>query len=305
MIKKHTLLILCLAFVWQNFANQRALYVDGFNNILGSPTKEDKLLKFATRNNFNTLILYQLNKVDKRFPLTDPRKNNTLAEFIAKAKLKFGIDKVGASGECASFFIDIIDLYNNSRSKKEEKFDIYNLEYEYWSSKASGIDGYYCVNYLEENLIPCGRKGSFQFFVDNLKDLKKLVSKSNHTIEVEAYVSYYTSPEIDEISKNCDRIVVRAFGMNPKLSFSSAKKNLNNLLQTKSKVKTTILFSTNMSNLGRWLKFDTLQKGESLFIKEMNTRNALLEKYLNFDGFSYHTYSDLEKSLSYYSYSRN
>lgn len=279
--------------------------MDNFNNILGSPQKEEQLLKFAQRNNFNTLILYQLNKVDKRFPLTDPRKNNILAEFIAKAKGKYGIKNIGASGEAASFFINIIDLYNSSRDKADEKFDIYNLEYEYWSTKASGIDGYYCINYLEENSIPCGREGSFKFFVKNLQDLNKLASESKHKLEIEAYVSFYTFDEINQISKLCDRLIVRAFGKSPNLSYTSAKKNLDFLLQTKSKVKTSILFSTNMNNLGRWLKFDTLDKGETIFIKEMKEKNSLLEKYINLDGFSYHTYSDLEKSLSYYSYSRN
>jgi len=304
-IKKQLFTSIFFLLFLHNFAVQRTLYVDGFNNILGSPMKEDKLLKFAERNSFNTLILYQLNKVDKRFPLTDPIKNSTLAKFISKARLKFGIPNIGASGEAASFFINKIDIYNKSRKKREEKFDIYNLEYEYWSSKASGIDGYYCINYLEENMIPCGREGSFKFFIDNLKDLKKLTSNSKHKVVVEAYASFYTLNEIKEIIKNCDRLSIRAFGKNPKLSYSSARRNLDYLLKTKSKIKTSILFSTTMSNLGRWLKFDSLDKGESLFIREMNIDNSLIEKNVNIKSFSYHIYSDLEKSLSYYSYRKN
>ena len=97
------------------------------------------------------MILYELNKINKRISLSDPRSNNILSEFIHKAKQKYQIKKIGVSGESADFFVKIINVYNNSRQKPTEKFDIYNLEYEYWSSKASGIDGYYCVNYLEEN----------------------------------------------------------------------------------------------------------------------------------------------------------
>lgn len=305
MTKQNLLFIFFISVFLNSTAFQRTLYVDGFNSILGRAGKEDKLLKFAIKNNFNTLILYELNKVDKRFPLSDRTKNTPLAKFISKAKIKYGISKIGALGESASFFINIINVYNDSRKKAEEKFDIYNLEYEYWSTKASEIDGYYCINYLEENGIPCGRKGSFNFFIDNLKKLKKLVSKKNHKIEVEAYVSYYTLSEINEIIRNCDRIVVSAFGANPKLSFSSTKKNLNTLLKTKSNIKTSILFSTTISNLGGWLKYDAMHKGESIFIREMNTFNQQIEKGLNLKGFGYHTYSDLEKSLSFYSYRRN
>lgn len=305
MVKKLFLLFFLIFCINLAFADDRALYVDGFSNILGSPTKEDKLLKFAEKYSFNTLMLYDLNKVDKRFSLTDPRKNNVLAEFISKARLKFGINHIGAIGEAASFFINRIHVYNTSRNKIEEKFDIYNLEYEYWSNKASGDGGYYCINYLEENQLACGRKSSFQFFLNNLKKLKELALESDLEIKTEAYVSYYTTNEINEISKVCDKIVVRAFGNSPKMSFASAKKNLENLLKTKSRVSTSILFSTKITNLGRWLKYDSLERAESLFLREMNIKNGLLEKYVNLVEFSYHTFSDLEKSTSYYSYSKN
>jgi hypothetical protein len=281
------------------------LYVDNFNSILGSPTNENKLLKFASNNNFNTLILYQLNKVDKQYSLTDPRKNNILAEFISKAKTKFNIKQVGASGESATFFKNRIDIYNTSRNKSEEKFDIYNLEYEYWSKNASAIDGYYCVNYLEENKIPCTRDGSFKYFIDNLKELKLLTKNKKHIVKVDAYVGYYTQNEILEISKNCDRLIIQAHGKSPELSFSFAKKNLENLYKTNSKIKASIIFSTNMDKLGYWIKFDSLDNGETKFFDKMNSTNINLKKKLNFDGFSYHSYSILEKSINYYRYNKN
>jgi hypothetical protein len=281
------------------------LYVDNFNSILGSATNEDKLLNFARKNNFKTLILYQLNKVDKQYPLNDPRKNNILAEFIAKAKTKYKITQIGASGESATFFTNRIDVYNTSRNKSEEKFDIYNLEYEYWSRNASGESGYYCINYLEENKIPCTREGSFSYFLDNLKELKELTKNKKHIVKVDAYVGYYTQNEIKEISKNCDRLIIQARGKSPELCFEFAKKNLENLFSTNSKIKASIVFNTNMNELGYWLKFDSLDSGETKFFKKMNSMNTNLRKKLNFDDFSYHSYSVLEKSISYYSYNKN
>ncbi|PQB07221.1 hypothetical protein BST83_08705 [Polaribacter filamentus] len=79
-------------------------------------------------NNFNTLILYQLNKVDKQYSLTDPRKTNILAQFISKAKTKYKIKHIGASGLINLLtFTSRIDLYNTTRNKSVEKFDIYNM----------------------------------------------------------------------------------------------------------------------------------------------------------------------------------
>jgi len=304
-LKKQLFSILFILLFAKVFCFQRTLYVDKFNTILGNPNKEDKLLSFAKNNKFSTLILYQLNKVDKRFSLSDPRKNNILAEFISKAKTKFNMQQIGACGESATFFTDRIDVYNSSRNNANEKFDIYNLEYEYWSKKASGIDGYYCVNYLEENKMPCTRQGSFNYFIDNLKELKSLSNASKHKIKIEAYVGYYTQKEVKEITKYCDRLLIHAYGKNPKSCFTSAKKNLENLFNTNSKIKASILFSTTMDKLGYWLKFESIGSCETQFYKEMNVRNINLQKRLNLDGFSYHTYSFLEKASNYFSYSQN
>lgn len=305
-MRKRLLILTLLSFFCSKlFSTNRTLYVDEFSLILGSPYKEKKLLSFAAKYGFNTLILYELNKVDKKYSLTDPRKNNILAEFIAEAKVRYGIAKIGVSGESADFFTDRIQIYNNSRTKTEEKVDVYNLEFEYWSKKASGIDGYYCINYLEENSKPCTRQGSFSFFIDNLKTMQDLANKSKNDITVEAYVGYYTSSEIAEISKYCDRILVHSKGKNPKVSFQSSKKNLENLKRSRSGIKTSILFSATMSDMGYYLKHDSLENTEGNFFKEMNTKNKSLKKNINFGGFSYRTYSYLEKSLSYYSYSKN
>ncbi|PIX13421.1 MAG: hypothetical protein COZ74_06350 [Flavobacteriaceae bacterium CG_4_8_14_3_um_filter_31_8] len=304
-VEKKLFLIVFLLTSCFFYGLERTLYVDNFNDILGSPLKEDKLLLFAQKNNFKVLILYELNKVHKIISLSDPRNNNILSEFINKAKQKYQIKKIGASGEAADFFVKIINVYNNSRQKSSEKFDIYNLEYEYWSSNASNIDGYYCVNYLEENNIPCGREGSFKFFVNNLKQLKNLSKGKPHKVEVDAYVGYYTQPEIAEITKYCDRLTIIALGKDPKICFNSAKKNLDYIFNINSKIKTNILFSTIMNDLGYWLKFDSLDKGEKLFFNEMSNKDIKLKNNLNVVGFTYQAYSSLEKSISYYSYNNN
>lgn len=303
---KKTIFFVFFLFIISNiFSIERTLYVDNFNNIIGSPNKEDKLLLFAMRNNFNTLILYDLNKVDKIWTLSDPRKNNVLAEFILKAKTEFSIKNVGASGESASFFTNTINLYNNSRNKADEKFDIYNLEYEYWSKKASGENGYYCENYLKANSSPCNREGSFNFFIENLKELKTLSKNSIHSIKIDAYVGYYSQEEIKLIAKYSDRLIVQAYGRNPQTSFKFAKKNLEHVLNSNTKIKTSIVFSTRMNKMGYFFKFNDLEKSESLFFDVMNDHSINFKKNLNLDGFSYHTFSYLEKSISYYSYRKN
>lgn len=279
--------------------------MDNFVNIIGSPSKEDKLLLFAKKNNFKTLILYELNKVDKKWNLTDPRKNNILSEFISKAKNKFSIQSVGASGESASFFTNIINPYNKTRNNNDEKFDRFNLEFEYWSHKASGPNGYYCVNYLEENSKPCNRNGSFSYFVDNLKELQNLAKESIHQIKIEAYISYYSQKEIITIANYCDRVIVQTNGKTPKTSFNSAKKSLTLLSKINTKVKTSIFYTTRMDKMGFWFKSNSLKNSELDFLKAMEKSYLQPKKNINLDGFSYHTYFFLEKSVGYFSYTRN
>lgn len=60
-----------------------------------------------------------------------------------------------------------------------------------------------------------------------------------------------------------------------------------------------------MNHMGYWLKSNSLEKSEKHFFDEMTLKNINLKKKLNLDGFSYHTYSYLEKSVSYYYYTRN
>lgn len=288
--------------VLSSFCKQRTLYVDNFSDILGNESKEDKLLLFAKRNNFKTLILYQLNKVDKKWNLADPRKNNILADFILKAKTKYSIKNIGASGESASFFTAIINVYNNSRTKTDEKFDIYNLEYEYWSKKASGPNGYYCINYLEENGKKCSRVGSFRYFLDNLKELRALSSNSLHPLKIEAYLGYYTQQEITAIAKYCDRLIIQTSGKSPLTAYKFAKKSLDFLSKIKTNAKTSILFSCRMTEMGYYLKSNSLENSEQNFFSAIKNNNNIVRNKVTFDGFSYHTYSFLEKSLSYFSY---
>ena len=78
-------------------------------------------------NNFSTLILYQLNKVNKQYSLTHPRKKNILAQFISKAKTNYKMKYIATSVKSAHFFTNKIDVCNATQNKSEEKIDIYNM----------------------------------------------------------------------------------------------------------------------------------------------------------------------------------
>ncbi|MCB0506757.1 MAG: hypothetical protein R2739_10460 [Chitinophagales bacterium] len=106
----------------------RGLYVNKFDTILGDTAKENNLLRWAKRENFNALTLYGLSKI-----VSEPSIYNTLAAFILKAKTDYGFKEVNATRGKASDFTNYVNAYNNSRTNTAERFNWANLEREFWN----------------------------------------------------------------------------------------------------------------------------------------------------------------------------
>jgi hypothetical protein len=293
-------LILILLFIFSTtYGYQRKLYVDNFNNILGSYNLEKKLLDFCAKNNIKTLILYELHKVNKRLPLADSTKNKVLAKFISKARLEYNIEEISASGETGDFFLKAIHPYNQSRKKKEEKFNVYNLEFEFWKKGDYEDGGYYCETYLKKGAIPCTREGSFNYFIEALDIMKLLVDQDNCSVKIEAYIGITSTKEISTIAKYVDRLLVHAYKLDPEKSYLYSKERLNMLAEINSNIEVSIIYSAEGKFMGNWLKKNSYIKAENIFYNEIKN-NPKVYKNINFNGFTYYTYKHLESSLRFY-----
>ncbi|MDG1194717.1 MAG: hypothetical protein P8N27_04330 [Polaribacter sp.] len=62
---KKFIILICLLNIYFTFSTERELYVDNFSNILGTYHLETELLEFAKNHEINTLILYDLHKINK------------------------------------------------------------------------------------------------------------------------------------------------------------------------------------------------------------------------------------------------
>lgn len=295
-----TLIFIALAMISTNFYSQRILYVDQFFEILGNQKKEKELLDFAVENNFDKLILYDLHKVNKAYPMANTYQNQILADFISLAKETYHIKEVSGSGENPDFFISAIDAYNKSRKKTSEKFDAYNLEYEYWDEMSSKNGGYYCKNYLEKNGKKCNRSESFKFYIQTLQTMQKLANSNTHKVKVEAYVGKFTQSEIVHISKYVDRLLVHVYVSHPKSGFYYANERLKYLSNIQNAPKISIIYSSELFFMGGWFKYNSLKKAENIFIDTMKRENYSIMKNLDFTNFTYYNYHDLKKSVEYY-----
>tara|TARA_R110002126_G_scaffold78829_1_gene196062 strand:+ start:15218 stop:16144 length:927 start_codon:yes stop_codon:yes gene_type:complete len=276
----------------QNYEN-RAMYIDNFATILSSNSLEEELLNFSKEHKINTLILYDLNKINKRFHLGDSTKNHLLANFIRKAKTDYGIKKISASGESGSFFLEAIHPYNISRKNPLERFDSYNLEYEYWNEKESLKDGYYCNTYLKKAQLPCDRRSSFKYFIESLFVMKTLAKELDDNIEIEAYIGNFNNEEVAKISEHVDRLLIHDYVKDINRNFIYIKERLHLLDKIDSKIDISILYSSEMNFMGKWFADHKLHEAETKFFKELEKNEISLENHLNFDGFTYYNYGYL------------
>ena len=282
-----------------SYGLQRILYVDGFIDILGNKAKENELLTLASENNFKSLILYDLDKIDKKlFHLADSTKNNDLINFIKKAKTVYKIKEIGASGENGGFFINEIDVYNKTRKDPLERFDVYNLEYEYWKTTKSDLGGYYCENYLRKNGIPCTREGSYKYYLETLSIMNCLAEESDTPIKVEAYIGKYQNKEIKHITNNVDRLLISSYESSPKKAFKNIKNRLNIFIRNNAKIELSIILSSEVRYMGGFLKYSSLDEAENELLSYLN----IDQNKLNFTGFTYYNYSYLKKSLDFFNF---
>jgi hypothetical protein len=100
----------------------RGIYIDN-SFIIGNTAKENDLLKWCKRNNFNVLSIYGLHEVFKNYHTLQ------LAKFIKRAKTVYRIREVSAIFELDSFHVtEAIDSFNKNTSDTLQRFNYYNFE---------------------------------------------------------------------------------------------------------------------------------------------------------------------------------
>ncbi len=290
-MKKITcVIIIILVSNFKVFAN-RAMYVNDFANILGNVTNENELLTYAQNNGIKTLLLYDLHIVNSNYNLLNPATNFILADFIYKAKTIYGVLDVAATAENAVFFTNVIDVYNNSRSNPLEKFDTYNLEFEYWDNSTTNPGGYYCTTYLTPNGLPCTVNGAFQFFITILQEMKTLANNNTHSIKTEAYVGWPTVTQAAIIGANLDRLRLHAYVSNPNTSFNYSKDRLIDFANGSPGLDISIIFSSEPNFMQSWLNNNSMGSAEHIYTADYLNGSSAWANNINLEGFTYFAYT--------------
>ena len=270
-------------------ASLRGLYVNKFNTILGNAVKEDSLLHYAQDSSFNYLALYSLPSIN----LSNTNTANNLASFISRARTNFGIQYVGAVTENYNNIQNKIVPYNNSRSDDNEKFNVFNVEFEFWSTSSTGPGGYYCTQYLIPNNCACDTSGGFQFFIDQMHKIDSLASQQQVLSEV--YLGWFNEGQAQQISQNVDRILLHAYRTNTSTLYSYSKTRLQHLASLNASVDVAALFSSEPDFMGPWLdthgQIEAFEKYQSDFDNDNNT----WKQYINVIGDHWFNYGFMPK----------
>ncbi|MCP9755823.1 hypothetical protein EGI26_11715 [Lacihabitans sp. CCS-44] len=254
----------------------KGLYVDRFQDILGDTTRENKLLRYVKSHDFNELSLYGLWEVTNK-----PSKYPSLARFISKARLDFGVTKISATHSTTKAF-DECEAYNIGRKNETEKFDVFSIENEWWQTNPE------CDYACNQNLV---------------LHIKNLKTQNNDVFDTEIYIGWLDSGNNDYeeakfLVNNLDKIAVHCYDTVPNFAYTKerllllakAAKELNK------KPEILIIFSAEQEFMFKYFS-KSHQNKEFLtayndFVKDLKTSNSSILLDLNFTGYKIFTYSE-------------
>ncbi len=277
--------------------DRKGLYVNDFKNIIGDPVQEDALLEFAQQEGFNYLLLYNLYFIHRlKFEINHVASAAPLAAFIKKAKSKYGIVEVGGVGETFNSF-NVIGQYNVQHDDPLERFDVYNLEFEFWNTKL--VDNYYCSAYLEKNDLGCSTDDAFEFYLKQLQQIQTLAH--SHGIKSETYIGKPNKTQCQLIGQNCDRVLVHFYRKsdvykNGNSIYNYKKDRIENLAPTEGALSVMPIFSSRSNHMGPWLEEQLMDQALETFMFGQNgydDDNGDWKNHVRIEGVQWYRYTDL------------
>ena len=289
-IKKYTLLLLIiLPFISLRSQTIKGLYVDVFSTIIGNTTKEDSLLNYSQFNGFNYLALYDLWPVHVTYDLTNSSTCTVLANFIQKAKQNFGVLQVGAVGENFFFFNNVIKIYNQQHTNPLQKFDVYNVEFEFWNTTSVSAGNYYCTTYLQPSGYSCDTAGAFSYYKKLIHQVDSLATAGG--VISETYVGWFNQGQAVTIANTVDRILLHDYISNYSSLYSYIKQRLQYIAARNIITDVIPIFSAEPSFMGPWLSTHNVSTPYNDLQTSLTNETGTWKQYINLKGYQWFAYS--------------
>ena len=269
----------------------RGIYLDKFSTILGNTVKEDSVLQYAADSSFNYIALYDLQSIN----FSNSTSVNKLANFIRKAHQVYGIASIGAVGESYSTFQSKIGPYNSSRTNVDEKFNVFNLEFEFWTTSSVSPGGNYCVQYLQPNGCSCDSSGGFKFFITNMHLIDSLATVQGATSET--YLGWFNQGQGSQIQRNVKRILLHAYRVDPSSVYGYSKSRLQYLASNNSVVNVAPIFSSEPIFMGPWLNSHQQNEAYTKYKTDFQSDVSSFVPYINMLGYQWFDFGYMPKPV--------
>lgn len=269
----------------------KGIYVNNFNEILGDVTKENALLTYAKNNAFTYLGLYSLASID----LTNSTKKAQMAAFLKKARTTYYIPYIAAIGETYNFFKNEISPYNKSRSYANERFNVFNLEFEFWIKSSVQPGGIYATKYLVPQKYSTDTSGAFKFYKKQLKSIDSLAATQGALSET--YVGWFNLGQGKFIATMADRILLHAYRTEPYSTYSYSKTRLSYLASTGRVVTVSPIFSSESEFMGPWINSGhTPREAYEIYRNNFYAETATWKSKIRISGYQWFKYSLMPKT---------
>ncbi len=267
----------------------KGLYVDRFATILGNSSSEDSLLQYAQNGQYTYLALYDLGPVHLAHNLTTVGTSAVLANFIQKAKQIYNIDQVGAIGENFSFFNTVINIYNQIHTNPLQKFDVYNVEFEFWNTTQVSPGNYYCVNYLAPASLSCDTAGAFAYYRKLIHQVDSLANATG--VISETYVGLFNAGQAVVIANTVDRILLHDYINNYSSLYTYVRTRLQYIAGRNVITNVIPIFSAEPGFMGPWLSTHTLIQPYNDLYADLAAETGTWKAYINLLGYQWFDYS--------------
>lgn len=268
--------------------NVRGFYLQDVGDWLGNTTKENEILDYAQGNGFNYILFYDLGDIN----WNSSTEKNQLGAFIHKARTSYGILQVGGVVEYAGYLSQKLIPYNTSRTRSSEKFDVINLEFEFWVS--SSISSSYCSKFLTAAGFTCDKAGAWNFAWREFKLIDDLCA-ANGLIS-EFYLGWPSKTQIQQIASRADRILLSAYRPSDSDIYTYSKGRMTDIAGIGGTTKVLTLMSSESSFMGSWLNTHPHTQPYQTMKTALANETASFKNNIKLEGIQWFTYKHMPKT---------
>lgn len=268
--------------------NVKGFYLQDIGNWLGIASDENDILSYAQGNGFNYILIYDLGDIN----WSSTTEKNQLAAFIRKAKTQYGIIQVGGVVEYSGYVTQKILPYNDSRIDPLERFNVINLEFEFWVS--SNVS-YYCTKFLQAAGFPCSQTGAWDFAWREFKLIDDICASNGMMSEI--YLGWPDQPQMQSLASRADRILLSAYRPTDADVYLYSVHRMEYIASTPgiNTANVLTLMSAEPAFMGSWLNSHPQTQPYQTMDAALSAETRSFKQAIDLQGYQWFTYKYLPK----------